>query len=70
MHANPSKFHFMVTGSSTIQLTLRAATIEQEVCVKLLGVNIDKKLDFKFHVNEVCRKVGRQLIALEDSPDY
>ncbi len=32
MQANPSKFHFMVTGSSTIQLTLRAATIEQEDC--------------------------------------
>ncbi len=32
--------------------------------VKLLGVNIDKKLDFKFHVNEECRKAGRQLTAL------
>ncbi len=27
-------------------------------------MNIDKKLDFKFHVNEVCRKTGRQLNAL------
>ncbi len=45
MQANPSKFHCMVTGSSAIQLTLRAATTEQEHCVKLLGVNIDKKLD-------------------------
>ncbi len=62
--ANPSKFHFMVTGSSAIQLTLMAATIEQEDCVKLLSVNIDKKLDFKFNVNEVCRKAGRQLNAL------
>ncbi len=64
MQVNPSKFHFMVTGINVIQLTLRAATIEQEDCVKLLGVNIDKKLDFKFHVNEVCRKAGRQLNAL------
>ncbi len=61
MQANPSKFHFMVTGSRAIQLTLRAATIEQEHCVKLLVVNIHKKLDFKFHVNEVCRKADRQL---------
>ncbi len=64
MQVNPSKFHFMVTGINVIQLTLRAATIEQEDCVKLLGVNIDKKLDFKFHVNEICRKAGRQLNAL------
>ncbi len=62
MQANPPKFHFMVTGSSIIQLTLRAATIEQEDYVKLLGVNIGKKLDFKFHVNEVCRKSGRPLV--------
>ncbi len=54
----------MVTGSSAIQLTLRAATIEQEDCVKLLGVNIDKKLNFKFYASEVCRKAGRQLNAL------
>ncbi len=51
---------------SLLQLsaTLRAATIEQEDCLKLLGINIDKKLDFKFQVNEVCRKVGGQLNAL------
>ncbi len=27
-------------------------------------MRIDKKLDFKFHVNEVCGKAGRQLNAL------
>ncbi len=35
----------MVTGSSALQLTRRAATIKLEDCVKLLGVNIDKTLD-------------------------
>ncbi len=51
MKANPFKLHFMVTGSSEIQLKLTAATLEQEDYVKLPGVNIDKNLDFKFHVN-------------------
>ncbi len=64
MQAKPSMFHLLIIGNNTIQLTLRAATIDQEDCVKLLGVNIDKKLDFKFHVNEICRKAGRQLNAL------
>ncbi len=53
-----------MTGSSRIQLILRVATIEQEDCIKLLGVNIDKKLDFTFYVSEVCRKAGRQLNAI------
>jgi len=64
MKANPNKFQFLVTGGCSITLSIRGATIEQENYVKLLGVNIDKKLDFRFHVSEVCRKAGRQLNAL------
>ncbi len=41
---------------------LRAVKIEQEKkTVKLPGVNIDKMLDFKFYVSEICRKAGRHL---------
>ncbi len=64
MMANPSKFQFMTTGDSNAILKLRGVTIEQDNHVKLLGVNIDKKNDFKFHVNEVIRKYARQLNAL------
>ncbi len=45
--------------------TLRGVTIEKDNYVKHLGVNIDKKLYFKFHVNEVIRKCNCQLNALE-----
>ncbi len=48
-----------------IQLTLRAASIEQDNCIKLLAVNIDKMLEIKFHVSQVCRKAGKQLKATE-----
>ncbi len=34
MQANPSKFHFMVTGSSAIQFTLRDDAIKQEDDIK------------------------------------
>ncbi len=64
MIANPSKFQFMTTGDSNVILTLRGVTFEQDNYVKLLGVNIDEKLDFKFHVNEVIRKCARYLNAL------
>ncbi len=40
----------MTTGDSNVILTLRGVTIEQDNYVKLQDVNIDKKLDFKFHV--------------------
>ncbi len=54
----------MTTGDSNVILTIRGVTIEQDNYVKLLGVNIDKKLDLKFHVNAVIRKCVHQLNAL------
>ncbi len=45
-------------------LTLRGVAIERDNYVKLLGVNIEKILDFKFHVNEAIKKCARQLNAL------
>ncbi len=62
--ANPSKFQFMNTLDNNVILTHRGVTIEQYNYVKLLGVNINKKLDFKFLVNEDIRKCARQLNAL------
>ncbi len=64
MMANTSKIQFMNTGDSNVILTLRGLTIEQDNYVKPLGVNIDKKLDLKFHVNEHIRKCVSQLNAL------
>ncbi len=64
MMANLSKCQFMTIEDSNVILTLRGVTIEQDNYVKLLGVNIDKKLNFKFHVNEVIRKCARQLNVL------
>ncbi len=45
---NPSKFHFIVTSSCAIQLTLRTVIVEHDDYqhIKLLVVNIDKKFDF------------------------
>ena len=46
MQANPTKFQFMTTGDSNVVLTLKGATIDQDDCVKLLGVNIDTQIRF------------------------
>ena len=64
MQANPTKFQFLTTGNSNVVLTIKGAIIDQDQCVKLLGVNIDKRLDFNFHVETVVRKCAAQLNAL------
>ncbi len=59
MQANTGRFHLMLTGNHEMQL-IHDVVLDKEDYVNLLGVNIDKGLNFKLHVNDVCRKTGRQ----------
>ena len=33
-------------------------------CLQLLGITLDKNLDFKCHVENICKKAGQKLHAL------
>ena len=44
-------------------ISLAGHRIEFEDHSKLLGVHFDPKLNFNFHINELCIKAGRQLNA-------
>ena len=44
-------------------MQIGATTITESVEEKLLGVTLDKKLDFKNHVNTLCKKAGQKLHA-------
>ena len=37
---------------------------------KLLGVYIDNNLNLKFHINEICQKAGRKVLALARMSHY
>ncbi len=58
MQANPGKFQFMLTGNHEMQLMLYDVVLDKDNYVNVLGVKIDKGLNFKRHVNEVSRKTG------------
>ena len=69
MIANPSKFHALLikkdqTKTSGEKLSIQAKTIESEDSVKLLGVQLDYKLNFDPHISELCRKAAAQLISI------
>ena len=66
LQANPSKFQFIVFDKTNISRTLNLDDNEimSEQCVKLLGVNIDKNLNFSSHVSATCKKAGKQLNVL------
>ena len=45
-------------------LKINNQTIKTTNCVKLLGINIDSKLNFDSHISDLCKKASMQLNAL------
>jgi hypothetical protein len=68
MEANPGKFQVMLLSKSKnetdFSLEIDGNILKGENHVKLLGVNIDKHMNFNYHVDELCVKAARQLNAL------
>ena len=68
LKANPDKFQAIVFGnhSDLHDVTINIGQTYVNTCdmVKLLGVYIDKDLDFTHHISEMCKKVSRKVNAL------
>ena len=69
MQANPDKFQAIAVGERTFEkkmiLKISDTEIICEEVVKLLGVDIDYKLNFDQHISNLCRKAGQQLNVLK-----
>ena len=70
MIANPSKFHAMLvtknqTNTSGVKINIQEKTIESEDSVKLLGIELDHKLNFETHISKLCKKAATQLNVLK-----
>ena len=66
MKLNKDKCHFIVSNNITEHL---CATVGDELIwesceEKLLGVIIDKNLNFNSHLTTLCKKVGQKVTAL------
>ena len=73
MNANPSKFQFMVLGVKNIasfSLNVNGKIIPRSNEVKLLGITIDNQLNFKKHIEELCKKAPYKLHALRRIGGY
>ena len=66
MKLNEGKCHLLTFGTSQddIKITLGEAIVKESSEEKLLGVTIDKKLNFKSHVSNLCKKASQKLHAL------
>ena len=64
LKANPRKFQFMILGDKPQNkhvLKIKSIKAEASDDVLLLGITIDKKLTFKQHIENLCRKTRYKL---------
>ena len=63
---NPDKCHFLVAANTNEHLWLKVgdAMVWETSKQKLLGLTIDKKLNFIEHVQNICKKASQKVYAL------
>ncbi|XP_057312296.1 uncharacterized protein LOC130653803 [Hydractinia symbiolongicarpus] len=73
LKANPTKFQFIILGKKTrdkITLPLESVTLNESDHVTLLGIQIDNKLNFNQHINNLYSKANFKLHALRRLRPY
>ena len=62
--ANTGKCHLLTSYKSPIDIHICNTEIENEERVKLLGVNLEGRINFDFHVNTLLNKASKKHHAL------
>ena len=73
LKAKPGKLQFMILGNNKrlkYCLKIRSITIKESDEVELLGITIDKALNFKKHIENLCRNAQYKLHALRRIRKY
>ena len=66
MKLNPDKCNLLIFGgeNTDVSVHIGETRVTGSVEEKLLGVILDKNLDFKSHVNAICKKLDRSCMHL------
>ena len=71
LQPNPDKCKLIVSNhEKDIAIIINNEVIECSKSVKLLGITIDSKLEFKEHLTKLCKKVSSKLHALARISSY
>ena len=67
---NDDKCHLMIFGNkcSKATVTIRSSTIMESEYEKLLGIPFDKKLSFRKHIEDLCKKSTKNSMHLLACP--
>ena len=70
MKTNPEKFQFMILSKKSYQpqkFAVNTFTTDESDEVELLGLTIDKELNFSKHIDKLCCNAQYKLHALIES---
>ena len=67
---NVEKSNLIVAIKENLELEVSCCSKRIEDSVKLLGIHINNKLNFDYHVNQLCKKASKKLHALARIAKY
>lgn len=70
MQVNPNKCHLAINESCRKEIKIAGNIKKNSECGNLLGINIDSKLGFKTHVEDLCKRASRNIHALAKITRY
>ena len=68
--ANAGKCHVLTNSKTPVDIHISNTKILNEERVKLLGVNLEGRLNFDFHVNKLLKKASKKYHALARVSNY
>ena len=64
MKANKDKCLLLISGSENVPINVDGNIIGKSICEKVLGVNVNFKLNLNEHLRSILKKAGRKVNAL------
>ena len=64
LKSKAGKCNLVASSTSPAEIQIESTIISSVKRVKLLGVHIDGRLDFDYHVNQICKKASKKIHAL------
>ena len=68
MKSNEDKNHLIITNCNNATATIGGHTIKCSQVVKLLGINIDNKLNFNDHISKICKNLATNFMPWPGYP--
>ena len=68
--ANAVKYHLLTSSKTPVDVHIPNTEILTEEKVKLLGVNLEGRINFDFHVNTLLKKASKKYHALAGVCNY